>query len=277
MIFFTKTLLLTLMLANTVFCSAQQVLIWDYDGTIVAQHTYDKSILPHVKSVMHAEKNINIICSGIRSLQPNTHTLQKEKNYYPHQDIEKFKQLMNELPIKAAVFSYIIGGTECWIIIKTDTDFEIRKAHSDTRYLHLIGYFQKPDTGMLHVIKDLLNEWHIKTNALLFIGDMLQDQQAAQTFGIPFQHAYSIHTGDKLFFMSNDKKNKGVVMPYTSNDDLPKSVLNSLTEEHAQTIFRKVFNNAYKEYKNEEQAFKVAWAAVKKEYEKNEKGEWVKK
>ena len=66
-------------------------------------------------------------------------------------------------------------------------------------------------------------------------------------------------------------------MPYKSNEDLPKSIVDSLTEEHAQTIFRKVFNSAYEEYKNEEQAFKVAWAAVKKEYEKNQQGEWVKK
>ena len=66
-------------------------------------------------------------------------------------------------------------------------------------------------------------------------------------------------------------------MPYKTNEDLPEAVLHSLKEEHARTLFRKVFNNAHKEYGNEEQAFKVAWAAVKKEYEKNEEGKWVRK
>lgn len=37
------------------------------------------------------------------------------------------------------------------------------------------------------------------------------------------------------------------------------------------------YNNAHEEYGNEEQAFKVAWFAVKKEYEKNNEGNWVKK
>ncbi|MFA5999182.1 MAG: ChaB family protein [Candidatus Babeliales bacterium] len=65
-------------------------------------------------------------------------------------------------------------------------------------------------------------------------------------------------------------------MPYKTNDDLPKSISDHLPE-HAQTIFRKVFNNAYEQYESEQQAFKVAWAAVKKEYEKNEQGQWVAK
>lgn len=65
-------------------------------------------------------------------------------------------------------------------------------------------------------------------------------------------------------------------MPYSSNNDLPDSVKNNLPE-HAQTIYRKAFNNALTEYSVEVQAHKVAWAAVKNEYEKNEKGHWVKK
>lgn len=65
-------------------------------------------------------------------------------------------------------------------------------------------------------------------------------------------------------------------MPYKSNADLPTAVKNNLPE-HAQTIYREAFNNAHKHYGNEDQAYKVAWAAVKKEYEKNDKGEWVKK
>lgn len=55
-------------------------------------------------------------------------------------------------------------------------------------------------------------------------------------------------------------------MPYKVNADLPASVREHLPEA-AQTIFRNAFNNALKEYGNEEQAFKVAWGAVKRDYE----------
>lgn len=195
--FFTYALYVTSILAHSGFCSAQRVIIWDYDGTIVAQnnntHTAEKPLLPNVETVMNDGEPLNIICSGIRSLQRNTHTIHKNKSYNPHNDIEKFKKLLNTLPIKAVVFSYAVGGTECWILIKTETDFELRTAHKDNRYSHLIGYFQKPDTGMLQVIKDLLSEWHIVIDEILFIGDTLQDQQAAESFAIPFQHAYTIH------------------------------------------------------------------------------------
>lgn len=74
-------------------------------------------------------------------------------------------------------------------------------------------------------------------------------------------------------------------MPYSSKKDLPKQVRDNLPEK-AQEIFRKAYNNAYDEYSDpdkrrgdesrEETANKVAWAAVKNEYEK--KGDkWVKK
>jgi cation transport regulator len=65
-------------------------------------------------------------------------------------------------------------------------------------------------------------------------------------------------------------------MPYQNNKDLPQNVAQHLPE-HAQTIFRKAFNSALEQYGNEEQAFRVAWAAVKKEYEKNDQGHWIKK
>lgn len=65
-------------------------------------------------------------------------------------------------------------------------------------------------------------------------------------------------------------------MPYATNNELPDSVKNHLPE-HAQTIFREAFNNAHGEYGSDEQAMKVAWSAVKKKYEKNEQGLWVKK
>jgi cation transport regulator len=52
-------------------------------------------------------------------------------------------------------------------------------------------------------------------------------------------------------------------MPYKTNSDLPKSITDHLPQ-HAQTIFLKVFNSAHEQYQNEDTAFKVAWAAVKK-------------
>jgi cation transport regulator len=74
-------------------------------------------------------------------------------------------------------------------------------------------------------------------------------------------------------------------MPYDRNSDLPKAVLDHLPE-HAQTIYRKAFNNAWEQYKDpserrggadrEETAHRVAWAAVKESYEK-QGDRWVKK
>ncbi len=67
-------------------------------------------------------------------------------------------------------------------------------------------------------------------------------------------------------------------MPYDTIGDLPDSVQKALPE-HAQEIFRSAFNNAWDQYKDsrdrkggasrEEVANKVAWAAVKKKYEKS--------
>lgn len=75
-------------------------------------------------------------------------------------------------------------------------------------------------------------------------------------------------------------------MPYANKKDLPAPVQNSLPE-HAQNIYRKAFNSAWEEYDTpdkrrevadrEETAHRVAWAAVKKVYEKNEYQKWVRK
>lgn len=73
-------------------------------------------------------------------------------------------------------------------------------------------------------------------------------------------------------------------MPYDKNKDLPESVRDNLPK-HAQDIYRKAFNSAWETYdqpeerrgdaSREETAHKVAWAAVKNSYEKNEKtGKW---
>jgi cation transport regulator len=74
-------------------------------------------------------------------------------------------------------------------------------------------------------------------------------------------------------------------MPYDTLEDLPDNVRNVLPK-HAQEIYQAAFNNAWDEYKNpadrkgdasrEETAHKVAWTAVKQQYEKNGE-EWRKK
>jgi cation transport regulator len=57
-------------------------------------------------------------------------------------------------------------------------------------------------------------------------------------------------------------------MPYSSNDDLPPAVADHLPP-HGQDIFRAAFNHAWDEYGgDEERAFRVAWAAVKRKYRK---------
>lgn len=65
-------------------------------------------------------------------------------------------------------------------------------------------------------------------------------------------------------------------MPYQQITDLPESVREHLPK-HAQEIFRAVFNNALEEYGEEDRAFRVAWGAVKRDYEKGDDGQWYKK
>lgn len=69
-------------------------------------------------------------------------------------------------------------------------------------------------------------------------------------------------------------------MPYTTIEDLPDPVRNHLPKL-AQKIFLKTFNSAWHTYHDspdrEATCAKVAWAAVKKEYEKADDGQWHKK
>jgi cation transport regulator len=64
-------------------------------------------------------------------------------------------------------------------------------------------------------------------------------------------------------------------LSYQRLTDLPKGVRGNLPK-HAQEIFRAAFNNAWEEYDHdEERAYRVAWAAVKEKYKKDEKtGKW---
>ena len=74
-------------------------------------------------------------------------------------------------------------------------------------------------------------------------------------------------------------------MPYKTNKFLPKRIRDNLPQG-AQTIYRKAYNNAYKQYRDPkkrrggatfvETCNKVAWSAVKKVYKKKT-DKWVKK
>ena len=63
-------------------------------------------------------------------------------------------------------------------------------------------------------------------------------------------------------------------MPYATNADLPPAVRNHLPP-HAQEIFREAYNHAYDSHLGDEAiAFRIAWAAVKRHYEKVD-GVWA--
>jgi cation transport regulator len=72
-------------------------------------------------------------------------------------------------------------------------------------------------------------------------------------------------------------------MPYKSLSDLPDSVRDNLPR-HAQEIYKEAFNSAWDEYADkddrrgdesrEEVSHKVAWSAVKKEYQKGDDDKW---
>lgn len=77
-----------------------------------------------------------------------------------------------------------------------------------------------------------------------------------------------------------------IIMPYKSRSELPLPVQENLPP-HAEEIYKEAYNAAWEQYKNpksrrgnetrEEVAHKVAWAAVKKLYEKKEDGTWARK
>lgn len=75
-------------------------------------------------------------------------------------------------------------------------------------------------------------------------------------------------------------------MPYDKLSDLPSSVRDNLPK-HAQEIYKEAYNSAWEQYdrpeerrgdaSREETAHRVAWSAVKNEYEKDDEGKWVRK
>ncbi|MAS38121.1 MAG: cation transport regulator ChaB [Anaerolineaceae bacterium] len=76
-------------------------------------------------------------------------------------------------------------------------------------------------------------------------------------------------------------------MPYDKLSELPDIVKDNLPK-HAQEIYKEAYNSAWDQYKDaedrrgdasrEETAHRVAWSAVKNDYEKDDKsGKWKKK
>jgi cation transport regulator len=76
-------------------------------------------------------------------------------------------------------------------------------------------------------------------------------------------------------------------MPYDQLSDLPDNVRKHLPE-HAQVIYKEAFNHAWNEYADredrregtsrEETAHKIAWSAVKQNYQKDlQSGKWIRK
>lgn len=65
-------------------------------------------------------------------------------------------------------------------------------------------------------------------------------------------------------------------MPYATNTELPDRIRSNLPRR-AQDIFRAAFNNAYERYgpANEARAFRIAWAAVKRNYARRAAGIWI--
>ena len=66
-------------------------------------------------------------------------------------------------------------------------------------------------------------------------------------------------------------------MPYKKLTNLPDNVTDHLPK-HAQEIYRAAYNSAEEQYDEEDRRHRVAWAAVKDKYEKDEdSGKWVEK
>lgn len=70
-------------------------------------------------------------------------------------------------------------------------------------------------------------------------------------------------------------------MPYSQKTELPQGVQNSLPK-HAQEIYKEAYNSAWDQHddkvkhEREEVSHRIAWAAVKKKYERSN-GKWHKK
>jgi len=63
---------------------------------------------------------------------------------------------------------------------------------------------------------------------------------------------------------------------YNSNNELPESIKNNLPLK-AQSIWREIFNNAYKEYRDDKKSCEVAWSGLEKAGWEKENDRWVEK
>ncbi len=197
-----KVFILTLIIAcktyaldDKSFSMNNKIIIWDNDGTIMGSKNPNdtsekaKSILPGVKQVMN-NADFNCVISGLKSEE-------SEKQDFDHElIIEKFKKLMQKLPLKVAIFSPKIGGVACFVVIKKDNEIIIKKAHEIEKYKKYIGQFKKPGIGMFVVMKDVVKQEFGKTISsenTVTIGDMWHDEQAAKDFEIPFISAEVVH------------------------------------------------------------------------------------
>ncbi|MDD2840120.1 MAG: pentapeptide repeat-containing protein [Rickettsiales bacterium] len=173
-----------------------KIVIWDNDGTIVgSKDPNDKTskakvILPGIRETMRITK-FNCVISGFKSPESEA------QDFDPNIIIEKFTKLMEELPIQAVAFSPKIGGITCYVVVKNKEELNVIEAHNNPKYKSFIGKFKKPETGMFHVMQDVvLEHFNIKmgNKNTIMIGDTWHDKVAAETFGIQFLNAELIHS-----------------------------------------------------------------------------------
>ncbi len=170
----------------------KSILIWDNDGTIMGSTSPNdptRIILPGVKEKMETA-GFNFIISGIATPESEA------QNFDPEKVTQRFADLMEKLPVKAAVFSPAIGGVACYVVLKKPEGVVVKEAHKDPRYQSYIGSFKKPGIGMFVVLRDLAQEEFgqvIDKTTSCMIGDTWHDETAATDFGIPFFHARTVH------------------------------------------------------------------------------------
>ena len=173
------------------------IIFWDNYGTIVgSSHPLDNNvndveILPGVAEAMQ-KAEANIIVSGFKSPESEA------QDYDPDALLVKFQSLMTKLPIDMVAFAPMRRGVACYVIIKGEGGNKIIKAHEDAVYKQYIGRFKKPDTGMFHVVHNMLEHElgrNISTNEMMMIGDTSHDQEAASKFGINFTSSSAVHDG----------------------------------------------------------------------------------
>lgn len=132
-----------------------EIIFWDNDGTIIGSMNPNSSEREILPGVREAMSKAEFNFIISGIKSP------ERQNFVSELIRKKFIKLMNELPINAVAFSPKIGGTACYYMTRNNN--QLQAAHEEEKYKELIG-------------------------------DSFQDQAAAESFGIPFIHANSIHT-----------------------------------------------------------------------------------